>query len=191
MQEGAYMSRGKINLRKAVIRLLYVFLGVVGFLFNGVHEYLIWILLVFHCYTDCRNGIVYCLPTHICIGVELCVYITSLVSGAESINGIFFLIVCVCGIVFFSRVIHAYADGDEEIYVMLVLAAANGGRNILSYGIYILGCSGAIFVLYRLCLLAIVSLSRSGDVKKKYAMEAPMLPAILGAYFLAELLCFI
>lgn len=191
MQEGASMSRGKINLRKAAIRLLYVFLGVAGFLFNGVHEYLIWILLVFHCYTDCRDGTVYCLPTHICIGVELCVYITNLVSDAESIDGIFFLIVCVCGIVFFSRVIHAYAEGDEEIYVMLVLAATNGGRNILSYGIYILGCSGVIFILWRLCLLAIVSLSERGSGRKKFAMEAPMLPAILGAYFLEELLCFI
>lgn len=185
------MSRGKIYLRKPVIRLLYVFLGAAGLLFNGVHEYLIWILLVFHCYTDCRDGIVYCLPTHICIGVEIYIYITRLVSGAESINGIFFLIVCVCGIVFFSRVLHAYADGDEEIYVMLVMAAANGGRNILSYGIYILGCSGVIFVLWRLCLLAIVSLVERGDGRKKFAMEAPMLPAILGAYFLAELLCFI
>ncbi|MGN1188552.1 MAG: hypothetical protein ACI4R6_08655 [Lachnospiraceae bacterium] len=185
------MNRRKINLRKAVIRSLYVFLGAAGFLFNGVHEYLIWILLVFHCYTDCRDGIVYCLPTHICIGVELCAYITSLFLGTESIDGIFFLIVCACGIVFFSRVIHAYAEGDEEIYVMLVLAAANEGRDILSYGIYILGCSGAIFVLCRLCLMAIVSLSERGNERKKFAMEAPMLPAILGAYFLAELLCFI
>ena len=101
------------------------------------------------------------------------------------------MIVCVCGIVFFSRAIHAYADGDEEIYVMLVLAAANGGRNVLSYGIYILGCSGAIFVLWRLCLLGIVYLAERGDGRKKFAMEAPMLPAILGAYLLAELLCFI
>lgn len=179
------MSRRQTDFRKAAISVLYMWLFAAVFLIHGVHEGLIGILLAAHCYTDCRDGTVYCMPTYICIAVEVIVYIIRLVCGAAGLAGLTELAVSICGIIFFSRIIHAYAEGDEEIYVMLVLAAANEGKDALFYGIHILGCSGSIFVLSRLCLMAGGALLRGRQGMNGIAMEAPMLPAILGAYILA------
>ena len=187
------MDRGKMKHGRTVISILYVLLAATGLLLHDAHKCLIWLLLVLHCYTDCRDGTVYCFPTYICIVAEIIIYIIRLACGAVDTTTLLALAVCIGGIIFFSRVIHAYAAGDEEIYVMLVLAAANGGRDVLFYGIYILGCSGIIFVLYGLWAFLRNALIRKAlqvkrQDKKEFSMEAPMLPAILTAYIMAELL---
>lgn len=180
------MNGEKVKLSRIIPRVGYVILGGIIFLLLDVHERILWLLLIFHCYTDCRSGTVYCFPTYICIVVESIIYISALICGRTDISVLFQLVVCIGIILFFSRVIHAYSDGDEEIYIMLVLAAANMGKDVLFYGIYLLGVSGTIFIICRLWELVInfISAKRHGN-RKSFAMEAPMLPAILAAYIMA------
>lgn len=174
-------------LQQVLISIIYTLMACAALWFKSVHESVIWLLLLMHCYTDCREGNVYCLPTYACIIGEMVICIIRLIDGVVNAEELGTVVVCVCLIMLFSRVIHAYAEGDEEIYVLLILAALNEGRDIISYGVYILGCSGTIFVTWRLCMLVAALFTGELRKQKEALMDAPMLPAILAAYFLHQM----
>lgn len=139
----------------------------------------IWILLVFHCYTDIRVRQVYCLPTRICIAADVTVCIAGGMAGKEYISAV----LCVAAVVLLSVVFHMYAQGDAEVFVMLIAAAVVRGQAVVGYTVNIVWMSGILFCLMLLVKNIIVAVRCAACGNRfKFIRTGPMVPAIAAAF---------
>lgn len=144
---------------------------------------ILWALLLFHCYTDCTTGTVFCAPTQLCLAAEAVLFLlqrpaagTWLSLGAS--------IACVLAA---SKLLKAYADGDAEIFCLLILAAAGRGKEPFEYMLVLMFGSCILFILQAAFknLTGFIRHKTLG-VPFRFRKEAAMLPAITAGYFLAN-----
>lgn len=142
----------------------------------------IWILLVFHCYTDIRVRQVYCLPTRICIAADVIACIAGGMKGKAYISAV----LCVAAVVLLSVVFHMYAQGDAEVFVMLIAAAVVRGQTVVGYTINIVWLSGIVFCLMLLVQNIVIGIRCAVNGSKfNFIRTGPMLPAIAAAFMIS------
>lgn len=142
----------------------------------------IWILLVFHSYMDIRVRQVYCLPTRICIVVDVIVCIAGGMAGKEYISAV----LCVAAVVLLSVAFHMYAQGDAEVFVMLIAAAAVRGQTVVGYTVNIVWLSGMVFCLMLLVQNIVIMIRCAVNGSKfKFIRTGPMIPAIAAAFMIS------
>lgn len=184
----AYNNKGFTGSRAGELRLLsplaYIcmVLAATGSLVCGVRNIIMWLLLAFSCYTDIAEREIYIFPIRVGIIVEMVRY--AIVNGFK-IEGYVELLLCMVIIVLLSRVFKAYAEGDLEIFIMLVLSAAVRGEGIMEYTLKLLWLSGVCFVLMLAVYMLLYNIQRLSEKKRpKIIMEAPMVPSIAAAYIM-------
>lgn len=155
--------------------------AVAGSFLCGIRYVPIWILLVFHSYTDARSGQIYCMPTRLCIAVDSIIYI---LSGA-AVKDCIYLIGCMIIVMLLSAVFHMYAQGDAEVFIMLIMSAAVRGQMAVGYTINIIWLSGIVFCVIMLCANIALNIPRIGKNRKiKLIRTAPMVPSIAAAFII-------
>ena len=161
-------------------------LAAVGSLVCGVRNIIMWLLLAFSCYTDIAEREIYIFPIRVGIAVEMVRYV--IVNGFK-IEGYIELLVCMVIMVLLSRLFMAYAEGDLEIFIMLVLSAAVRGEGITEYTLKLLWLSGVCFVLMLAVYMLFYNIQRLAAKKRpKIIMAAPMVPSIAAAFLVCCML---
>lgn len=152
----------------------------------GWQRLVFWLILVFSGYTDIVRREIYVFPIRIGIVVEMVGYVT--ITG-NKLNLYVELLLCITVMVLLSKLLRAYAEGDLEIFIMLVLAAAVRGENTAEYTLQLLWLSCAVFVLLFSLYVIIYNIHRLKSGKKvKLVTEAPMVPAIAAAFLICCIL---
>ena len=159
-------------------------LTVLGSLVCQPEELAALFILAFCAYTDMNTAQVYVFPIRVCIACELVGFVLLNGLPCKEYGG---LLLCVA-IIVFMRIIRAYAQGDMEIFIMLVMAAGISGEEIVSYFLRLMTMSALIFVLlFGICFI-IYSLIRKLKGKKIVIVKkAPMVPSIAIAFILCHL----
>ena len=153
--------------------------AVAGSFVCGFRYVPIWILLVFHSYTDMRTRQVYCLPTRICIAVDIILCLIGGASGRDYMS----VVLCASAVILLSAVFHMYAQGDAEVFVMLIAAAVVRGQAVVGYTVNIVWLSGILFCLMLLVknIIAALRCAACGN-RFKFIRTGPMVPAIAAAF---------
>ena len=125
---------------------------------------------------------VYCLPTRICIVVDVIVCIAGGMAGKEYISAV----LCVAAVVLLSVAFHMYAQGDAEVFVMLIAAAAVRGQTVVGYTVNIVWLSGMVFCLMLLVQNIVIMIRCAVNGSKfKFIRTGPMIPAIAAAFMIS------
>lgn len=169
---------------KYIKMLLCIVLAVLGSLVCQPAELAAWVILAFCAYTDMNTAQVYVFPIRVCIAGELV--------GFVLLNGLLYkeyggLLLCVA-IIVFMRVIRAYAQGDMEIFIMLVMAAGISGGETFSYFLRLMMMSALIFaVLFGIYFIVYNLIRKLKGNKIVIVKKAPMVPSIAIAFILCHL----
>lgn len=106
-----------------------IVIAVAGGFVCGRNNIILWYMLVFHCYTDIKSMEVYVLPVRSAIIAETVILFVK--------HGFLYmdyreLFLCLAAVIVL-RIMRAYAQGDMELFIMLIIAAACGEGSIISY----------------------------------------------------------
>ncbi len=155
--------------------------AIAGSFLCGTGNLFMWCMLMFHSYTDIRTMELYVFPIRICIVIELlCLF----VKYGFSYEGYMELLVCLMA-VFFLKLFKLYAQGDAEIFFMLIIAAALNGKDIVNYSWRLVYGAMAVFAAM-FCIYVIID-NINGKARGQTLLRvkrAPMVPAISIAYML-------
>ena len=147
-------------------------------------QLVLWYMLVFCAYTDMRTAQVYVFPIRVCIVCELIILICRQgVFCAEQGRLLFSLVLIVL-----MRIIRVYAQGDMEIFMMLVMAAGINGEETVDYFMMLLAMTSLIFVVLfgiYFCVYNCIRKLRGG--RFVLVKKAPMAPSIAIAFIVCHL----
>lgn len=93
---------------------------------------------------------------------------------------------CATSVILLSVVFHMYAQGDAEVFIMLIAAAVVRGQPAVGYTINIVWLSGIIFCI--MLLIQNIVLAIHGAVngsKFSFIRSGPMVPAIAAAFLIS------
>lgn len=140
----------------------------------------VWSLLVLESYIDITEQQIFCVPTWLLIGIEI---IYMLLRGTFLNIPMSTMLFPMLLILIMS--IKAYADGDRELYLAIMLDAYNHGVRPDSFIVYHMLISCIVFVLY----VGIKNLIRMMRHKAVVGNGA-FVPAMAAGYFILALLKF-
>ena len=155
--------------------------AVIGSFICGTGNLFMWCMLMFHSYTDIKTMELYVFPIRICIVIELLCF---LVKYGFSYGGYRELLLCL-GAVLLLKLLKLYAQGDAEIFFMLIIAAALNGKDIVNYSWRLVYGAMAVFAVM-FCIYVIID-NINGKARGQTILRvkrAPMVPAISIAYML-------
>lgn len=178
-----YTGRGKKIIKYFQISLCFTaaFLG--SFVCRPA-QLALWYMLVFCAYTDMRTAQVYVFPIRVCIACELILLICRRgVFCGEQVRLLFSLAVIVL-----MKVIGVYAQGDMEIFIMLVMAAGINGEETVGYSMRLLATTSLIFVvLFGIYFCVYNCIRKLHGGRLMFVKKAPMAPSIAIAFILCHL----
>ena len=147
----------------------------------GRNNIILWYMLVFHCYTDIKSMEVYVLPVRSAIIAETVLLFMK--------HGFLYmdyreLFLCLAAVIVL-RIMRAYAQGDMELFIMLIIAAACGEGSIISYSCKLVYGSLVTFCVSFGVYMAVYNLKEKlmGRQLKKIK-KAPMVPSIALSFFI-------
>lgn len=147
----------------------------------GRNNIILWYMLVFHCYTDIKSMEVYVVPVRIAIIAETALLFVK--------HGFLYmdyreLFLCLAAVVVL-RIMRAYAQGDMELFIMLIIAAACGEGSIISYSCKLVYGSLVTFCVAFGVYMVVYNLREKlmGRQLKKIK-KAPMVPSIALSFFI-------
>lgn len=167
--------------KTGIAAYICIVVALFGSFICGIYNIPIWYMLIFHSYTDIKSRQLYVFPIRLCIVVEFLALLYKYGFSYENYCGLFLCLAAV----FILKILRVYAQGDMEIFFMLIMGAAVKGVDIamysfrLVYGSMIIFCVmfGIYFIVYNIWL----KLKGKSFMKTK---KAPMVPAISIAYIL-------
>ena len=157
-----------------------IVIAVAGGFVCGWNNIILWYMLVFHCYTDIKSMELYVLPVRIAIIAETVLLFMK--------HGFLYmdyreLFLCLAAVIVL-RIMRAYAQGDMELFIMLIIAAACGEGSIISYSCKLVYGSLVTFCVSFGVYMAVYNLKEKlmGRQLKKIK-KAPMVPSIALSFF--------
>ena len=158
-----------------------IVIAVIGGFGCGWNKIILWYMLVFHCYTDIKSMELYVLPVRIAIIAETVLLFVK--------HGFLYmdyreLFLCLAAVIVL-RIMRAYAQGDMELFIMLIIAAACGEGSIISYSCKLVYGSLVTFCVSFGVYMAVYNLKEKlmGRQLKKIK-KAPMVPSIALSFFI-------
>ncbi len=158
-----------------------IVIAVAGGFVCGWNNIILWYMLVFHCYTDIKSMELYVLPVRIAIIAETVILFVK--------HGFLYmdyreLFLCLAAVIVL-RIMRAYAQGDMELFIMLIIAAACGEGSIISYSCKLVYGSLVTFCVSFGVYMAVYNLKEKlmGRQLKKIK-KAPMVPSIALSFFI-------
>lgn len=158
-----------------------IVIAVIGGFVCGWNNIILWYMLVFHCYTDIKSMELYVLPIRIVIIAETVIFFVKHGFSYMDCRELFLCLVVVVAL----RIMRAYAQGDMELFVMLIIAAACGKGSIIRYSCKLVYGSIVIFCVAFGVYMVVYNLKEKlmGRQLKKIK-KAPMVPSIALSFFI-------
>lgn len=144
-------------------------------------DFFMWYMLMFNCYTDITDMELYVFPIRLCIAAEIFVFFYKYGFCYENYVG---LILCLV-FVWIFRVFKLYAQGDMEIFFMLIMTAALKGCDIVKYSWRLVYGAMSIFcILFGFYIVVYNIVRKIRGERLERIKKAPMLPAIAISYLI-------
>lgn len=150
----------------------YIMLCMLGMPFLTPNAYFLFVLLVFHTYTDEQMQSTYTLPTLIAGGIEL----VALMSGDITAATIIAVIICVV-IVHIMSAVGAFAKGDVYMLDVLLLYAGYTGGDVFNALLVIIGAAYVCFLVKMLIVNAIQLINKNPLIR-----QSPFMGSIFCGY---------
>lgn len=155
--------------------------AIAGSFVCGRDNLILWYMLMFHSYTDIRTNELYAMPIRLGIIVETVIFFACYGLSYPYYRG---LLLCLA-LVVLIRLLRLYAEGDMEIFIMLIMAAARKGQGIFMYSWKLVSTAIVIFSISFGIYIAVYNIIRKLKGKKfKLLRHAPMVPSIAMSFII-------
>lgn len=110
-----------------------------------IHRMLIWCILMLHSYTDVSEHTVFSMVTYAAVAGEV---VYGIVIRSYAVQPLYMLIFPTVLIISLTKLLRGLADGDMELFILVMLYAYNMGRRPEAYSVGYMTVAMIMFVLY-------------------------------------------
>lgn len=171
------IKKGYIKMDRLRIGVLLIGL-IVGLVLFDIHRMCVWTVLLFHSYTDSIEETVYYHITLAGIAGEI---IYAVISRVYMNMPVYTLLFPSILIVALSKLAHAYADADMELFFLLMLMAYNREKIVAAYMVCYFVFTCVMFLAYMIAI-NIARKIRHGELTNTGAF----VPAMAAAFLIVE-----